>query len=80
MNRITVDVEYENECLTLVVCLISVRESQEGSVRIFEGVNIPSLRESYIVKTEDSRGCCTICSLGLDVKHTVNDMLLTSVE
>lgn len=52
--------------------LISVRESQEGNVRIFEGVTVPSPREPYVVETEDSRGCCTICSLGLEVKHTVN--------
>lgn len=56
-------------------CSISVCESQEGNVHIFEGVNIPSPREPYVVKTDDSHKCCTICSLGLDVKHTVNYML-----
>lgn len=57
--------------------LISVRESQEGNICVFEGVNVPSPRELYVVKTEDPRGCCTLCSLGLDVKHTVSSMYLT---
>ena len=57
--------------------LISVRESQEGNIRVFEGVNVPSPREPYVVKTEDPCGYCTICSLGLDVKHTVSGMYLT---
>lgn len=57
--------------------LISVRESQEGNIRVFEGVTIPSPREPYVVKTEDPHGCCTLCSLGLDVKHTVSSMYLT---
>ena len=68
----------QNEFITISVCgLISVRESQEGNIRVFEGVNVPSPREPYVVKTDDPRGCCTLCSLGLDVKHTVSSIYLT---
>ncbi|KAJ4435114.1 hypothetical protein ANN_23689 [Periplaneta americana] len=54
----------------------SVHESQEGKVRVFEGVNVPSPREPYVIKLEDHRGCCNICTLGLEVKHT--DVLILS--
>ncbi|KDR24159.1 39S ribosomal protein S18a, mitochondrial [Zootermopsis nevadensis] len=66
----------QNVHLSCAKMIKEIHESQEGNVRIFQGVNILSPREPYLVKTDDSRGCCTICSLGLDVKHT--DVLILS--
>jgi len=77
VHRITLSFKCfsQNEFITISSYgLISVRESQEGNIRVFEGVNVPSPREPYVVKTEDPHGCCTLCSLGLDVKHTVSSM------
>lgn len=65
-----------NVHLSCTKMLKEIRESKEGSIRVFEGVNVTSPREPYVVKTEDPRGCCTLCSLGLDVKHT--DVLILS--
>lgn len=65
-----------NVHLSCTKMLKEIRETGEGNVRIFEGVNVLSPREPYVVKAEDPRGCCTLCSLGLDVKHT--DVLILS--
>lgn len=62
--------------LSHVTMLKEIHESQEGKVRVFEGVNVPSPREPYVIKLEDHRGCCNICTLGLEVKHT--DVLILS--
>ncbi|KAJ9589911.1 hypothetical protein L9F63_016972 [Diploptera punctata] len=62
--------------LTSFKLLKEIHESKEGNVRIFEGVSIPSPREVHLVKTDDNRECCTICNLGLEVKHT--DVLILS--
>ncbi|PSN44716.1 hypothetical protein C0J52_16648 [Blattella germanica] len=62
--------------VTPISRLKEIHETQDGKVRIFEGINVASPRESLMVKNEDSQGCCNICSLGLEVKHT--DVLILS--
>nr|CAD7394368.1 unnamed protein product [Timema cristinae] len=53
----------------------AVRESHQGKVLTIEGVLVPSPREQYLVRPEHE-GVCSLCSIGVDVKHT--DVLILS--
>nr|CAD7610660.1 unnamed protein product [Timema genevievae] len=55
--------------------LKEIRESHQGKVLTIEGVLVPSPREQYLVRTEHE-GVCSLCSIGVDVKHT--DVLILS--
>ncbi|CAG2057088.1 unnamed protein product, partial [Timema podura] len=61
--------------LSQIDIIISVRESHQGKVLTIEGVLVPSPREQYLVRTEHE-GVCSLCSIGVDVKHT--DVLILS--
>nr|CAD7432349.1 unnamed protein product [Timema monikensis] len=53
----------------------TIRESHQGKVLTIEGVLVPSPREQYLVRPEHE-GVCSLCSIGVDVKHT--DVLILS--
>ncbi|XP_034251202.1 39S ribosomal protein S18a, mitochondrial [Thrips palmi] len=50
--------------------LKEIRETQDGNTLIIEGVNVKSPREDLVINTQNERGACSLCALGLDVKHT----------
>ncbi|XP_066995245.1 large ribosomal subunit protein mL66 isoform X2 [Anabrus simplex] len=53
-----------------------IQETRDGNVRVIEGINLPSPREPYMLKTAAENGSCPVCRTGLDIKHT--DVLILS--
>lgn len=68
-NKI-VKITSQSVCTTPRLLLKEIRQSQEGDTLVFEGVNVPSPRENLIVRSDNEHGACSLCTLGLDVKHT----------
>ncbi|KAJ1529632.1 hypothetical protein ONE63_006396 [Megalurothrips usitatus] len=50
--------------------LKEIRERQDGDTLIIEAVHVKSPREGHVVKSDNQHGACSLCALGLDVKHT----------
>lgn len=48
-----------------------VKENKEGKILTIEGEIVPSPREPLMV-THQNKGACSVCSLNLDIKHTVS--------
>lgn len=54
---------------------ITVKEIQKGNDLIIHGEILPSGREPYVLKNNNSKAC-PICASGIDIKHT--DVLILS--